>query len=411
MVLQDIKGGRIQASINKGLFKKWRGFFEEFKMYTMSNFIVVDKMEKIKTTRNRWTLNFSHRTVVVRVENPSFPLESFCLKPIPELLAAEKLDDSQLLDIIWEVVGKEDPRDIITSKGNETKRIVVVIADLDNNNLDCVLFGDMVDHILPHLEDGRVEPLIVVLQFFKPSRWNDKVSVQSHFDVSKIHVNPDMKEVSGHGVQFGAAELKRGGVIVKSIEDALNSTEEGPIWIGGTIVSINAGNNDWFYKSCRKCPKKVETPIGNRYECFKCGHTHGSASLRYKVEVIAYDGTGSITMLMWDRETTQLIGRQAEQIKDEDCLEGEGYPPTLDNMMDKKLLFKINVKTANINKHDQVYTIMKICDDEDIIEKNCPMEFISNPSDFLTENEISNSMDVSVAVANLKSDNNSQCSV
>ncbi|XLS64880.1 hypothetical protein HN51_024854 [Arachis hypogaea] len=393
MVLQDIKGERIQASINKGLFKKWRGFFEEFKIYTMSNFIVVDKMEKIKTTRNR--------TVVVRVENLSFSLEPFCLKPIPELLAAEKLDDSQLLDIIGEVVGKEDPRDIITSKGKETKRMVVVIVDLDNNNLDCVLFGDMVDQIVPHLENGRVEPLIVMLQFFKPSRWNDKVSVQSHFDVSKIHVNPDMKEVhdfrksllgsvtsnsvrisqvSGHGVQSGAAELKRGGVVVKSIEDALNSIKEGPIWTVGTIVSINAGNNDWFYKSCRKCLKKVETPIGNRYECSKCGHTHGSASLRYKVEVMAYDGTGSITMLMWDRETTQLIGRQAKQIKDEDCLEGECYPPTLDNMMDKKLLFKINVKTANINKHDQ-------------------------------ENGICNSMDVSATVANLKSDNNSQCSV
>ncbi|KAL4286786.1 hypothetical protein AHAS_Ahas19G0121000 [Arachis hypogaea] len=38
------------------------------------------------------------------------------------------------------------------------------------------------------------------------------------------------------------------------------------------------------------------------------------------------------------------------------------------------------------------------------------MEFISNPSDVLTENGISNSMDVLAAVANLKSDNNSQCS-
>ncbi|KAL4286785.1 hypothetical protein AHAS_Ahas19G0120900 [Arachis hypogaea] len=224
-------------------------------------------MENIKTTTNRSTLNFSHRTVVVRVENPSFPLKPFCLNPIPELLAAKKLDDSQLLDIIGEVVGKEDPRDIITSKGKETKCMVVVIADLE------------------------VEPLIVVLQFFKPSRWNDKVSVQSHFNVSKIHVNPDMKESGLRScVQSGAAELKRGGVVVKSIEDALNSTK-GPIWIGGTIVSIDAGNNDWFYKSCRKCPKKVETQIENRYECSKCGHTHGSASLKYKVEVMTYDGT------------------------------------------------------------------------------------------------------------------------
>ncbi|XLR04822.1 hypothetical protein S83_071020, partial [Arachis hypogaea] len=54
---------------------------------------------------------------------------------------------------------------------------------------------------------------------------------------------------------------------------------EGLTWIAGTIVLINAGKDDWFYKSCRKCPKKVDTPIGNRYECEKCGHTHGSASL------------------------------------------------------------------------------------------------------------------------------------
>ncbi|QHN77120.1 replication protein A 70 kDa DNA-binding subunit A-like isoform [Arachis hypogaea] len=207
-------------------------------MYTLSNLIVVEKMENIKTTTNRSTLNFSHRTVVVRVENPSFPLKPFCLNPIPELLAAKKLDDSQLLDIIGEVVGKEDPRDIITSKGKETKCMVVVIADLE------------------------VEPLIVVLQFFKPSRWNGLRSC----------------------VQSGAAELKRGGVVVKSIEDALNSTK-GPIWIGGTIVSIDAGNNDWFYKSCRKCPKKVETQIENRYECSKCGHTHGSASLKCETKL------------------------------------------------------------------------------------------------------------------------------
>ncbi|RYR54710.1 hypothetical protein Ahy_A06g030010 isoform A [Arachis hypogaea] len=213
--------------------------------------------------------DFFHRTVVVRVENPNYSLEPFCLKSIPKLLAAEK----------------KDPRDIITSKGKETKHMMVVIADLDlmwicmgvvlrsNNNLDCVLFGDMVDHILLHLEYDRIKPLIVV-------------SIQSHFDVSKICVNPDMKEVhdfqnsffgsvrsnsvrisqvSSHGVQSG--------VVVKSIEDALNSTEwfdtylslvqKGPIKIGGTIVSINIGNNDWFYKLCRKCPKKVETPIEN----------------------------------------------------------------------------------------------------------------------------------------------------
>ncbi|RYR19531.1 hypothetical protein Ahy_B03g064334 [Arachis hypogaea] len=270
-------------------------------MYTMSNFIVVDKMEKIKTTRNRWTLNFSHRTVVI------------CVQPIPELLAVEKLDDSQLLDIIGEVCWEGGPKGYNHKqrKGNKTyggcdsrPRFNVDLYGFcvrSNNNLDCV-FGDMVNHILSHLEDGRVEPLIVVLQFFKPSRWNDKVSIQSHFDVSKtrkrLTVNVLLAwqcKVSGHGVQSGAAELKQGGVIVKSIEDALNSTV--------------------FYKSCSKCPKKVETPIENRYKCFKCGHTHGSASLRYKVEVMAYDRIGSITMLIFPNLFNPYLGSVSEFLR------------------------------------------------------------------------------------------------
>ncbi|XLR56648.1 hypothetical protein S83_007320, partial [Arachis hypogaea] len=29
-------------------------------------------------------------------------------------------------------------------------------------------------------------------------------------------------------------------------------------WIAATIICINAGKNDWFYKACRKCPKKLK---------------------------------------------------------------------------------------------------------------------------------------------------------
>ncbi|RYR28492.1 hypothetical protein Ahy_B01g052630 [Arachis hypogaea] len=99
-------------------------------MYVMSNFIVVDKMEKFKTTTNRWIINFSNRTRVVPVVHSSYPLEAFCFQPILELLATDKLDDSILIDVIGEVIGKEDPMEMITSKGKETKRLTILIEDL-----------------------------------------------------------------------------------------------------------------------------------------------------------------------------------------------------------------------------------------------------------------------------------------
>ncbi|RYR61715.1 hypothetical protein Ahy_A04g018918 [Arachis hypogaea] len=95
-------------------------------------------------------------------------------------------------------------------------------------------------------------------------------------------------------------------IFVKIIKEALSLVQEGPCWISATIVAINTTNKDWFYKACRRCSKKVEPSIGDRYECNKCGHTHSCAALRFKMEVMVYDDTGSMSLLLWDRETTQL---------------------------------------------------------------------------------------------------------
>ncbi|KAL4394288.1 hypothetical protein AHAS_Ahas02G0137000 [Arachis hypogaea] len=94
MLFQDIKRGNIV----------------EFSMYVMSNFVVVDKKEKIKTTTNRWTINFAQKTTVLPIPHPNFILETFSFKPIVELLGADKIDDSILIDVIGEVVRKEGPR-------------------------------------------------------------------------------------------------------------------------------------------------------------------------------------------------------------------------------------------------------------------------------------------------------------
>ncbi|KAL4315547.1 hypothetical protein AHAS_Ahas15G0196000 [Arachis hypogaea] len=129
----------------------------------MSNFIVVDNMTKKKNGVSRWVLVLSHRTRVEHIENPTFSLEAFRFRNLAEVHTVEKVEDLELFVIIGEVVGKENPRELVTSKGIETKRLVVIVEDLEKNRLSCTLFGETVDQILPHLDDDRLEPLIVVL--------------------------------------------------------------------------------------------------------------------------------------------------------------------------------------------------------------------------------------------------------
>ncbi|RYR25408.1 hypothetical protein Ahy_B02g059129 [Arachis hypogaea] len=414
-----VQGGRIYTTIPRSLAKKYISIIHEFHMYTMSNFIIVDNITKKKNGVSRWVLVFSHRTRVEHIENPTFSLEAFRFRNLAEMHTVEKVEDLELFDIIGEVVGKEDPRELITSKGIETKRLVVIVEDLEKNRLSCTLFGETVDQILPHLDDDQLEPLIVILQYFKATRWNGKTLVQSHFELSKVHVNPELKEVmsfkksllsgsestsmrishqSTQSSWVGTDELNNGTAIVKTIEEVFKSVE-----VKGLNVCNASKEGPTWIAACRRCPKKVETPIGNRYECAKCGHTHGCAALRYKVEVMVFDGTGSITLLLWDRETNQLCGKAAEKIVEEDDAKEDEYPKSLDNMMDRIVLFKINVKSGNIKHYDQIYTVMKVCDDEETVAKNKPKQ--------MDENRGSNTLEMSGHVVNLKNDNDPQLTV
>ncbi|RYR28846.1 hypothetical protein Ahy_B01g053041 [Arachis hypogaea] len=90
------EGGRGHASIPKSIIKKWSGAFQVFQMYIITNFIVVDKRTIKKPTTYHWILNFSHRTEVNHIMNPTFPLHAFLFKITSELLTADKIDNSEL---------------------------------------------------------------------------------------------------------------------------------------------------------------------------------------------------------------------------------------------------------------------------------------------------------------------------
>ncbi|MED6189085.1 hypothetical protein PIB30_092291, partial [Stylosanthes scabra] len=183
---------------------------------------------------------------VLEVEVPTFPLEAFRFRTIPKLTASAVVTEHELFDLVGEVVGKEDPRDLVTSTGKETKRMAINLQDLGKNTIRCVLFGPCVDDLTPLMAQERTEPLIVVLQFFRVNPWDGKTSVQSHFDISKLCFDPTFKEIqyfltsmvdtgttsSVHITQMpsqssgqGTEELRRGQVDLKTIEEVWSLIE------------------------------------------------------------------------------------------------------------------------------------------------------------------------------------------
>ncbi|MED6219198.1 hypothetical protein PIB30_033613, partial [Stylosanthes scabra] len=85
----------------------------------------------------------------------------------------------------------------------------------------------------------------------------------------------------------------------------------------------------------------------------------GSAR-EYKVEIIAFDETTTITLLLWDNEVVSLLGVKAQNVYDNlltnQVANDDGYPSILDDLVERKLVFRINVKAENISGKDTIFT-------------------------------------------------------
>ncbi|RYR67529.1 hypothetical protein Ahy_A03g013933 [Arachis hypogaea] len=158
MILQDSKFCTLmQAKILRSLVSKWM----------VTHFIVVANDMGIIITP------------IIHVENPYFPL-----------------DDSADF-------GKYMPFKLNMS-----------------NRINCILFGNMVDQILPHLEDERVEPLIM--------HFDNNLKEIVEFQKRLLSMSPSSSVRISQHAWSGVDELNQGSMIVKIIEEAFSLVQEGP---------------------------------------------------------------------------------------------------------------------------------------------------------------------------------------
>ncbi|RYR62052.1 hypothetical protein Ahy_A04g019383 [Arachis hypogaea] len=176
------------------------------------------------------------------------------------------------------VAGNKDAQAMVTKAGQQSKCIALYLEDLELNRMKCTLFGEYVDKVISFMDKPENEPDILVAQLFKPHFYLNEVSVQNSLYASQIFFNPDIADVSfknslmkqderasqpishiDRQPQYSVShELSAEAFPIKTIEEIINMTTEILCWIVGTIVSIEVGAIDWFYASCKTCPRKVK---------------------------------------------------------------------------------------------------------------------------------------------------------
>ncbi|KAG6402828.1 hypothetical protein SASPL_135041 [Salvia splendens] len=206
---------------------------------------------------------------------------------------------------------REDVIGVITNPGKEVKQskyrlIEIEISDEQHNKIFCTIWESNVDSYLSDFKKSEGTIPIVIVQICKPNLFRGEMRISTHFQASKVLINPKLDEVTDF----------RKRIEVKSLED-LECLEDGLYWVFGKIVSVESHYDTWYYMSCKTCFKKVEAE-DNKFNCSVCKSTYSHAYRRYKFIVNIVDDTSNTSLLVWDREGIQLIGKKVYEFVETD---------------------------------------------------------------------------------------------
>ncbi|XP_073136986.1 replication protein A 70 kDa DNA-binding subunit B-like [Henckelia pumila] len=129
--------------------------------------------------------------------------------------------------------------------------------------------------------------------------------------------------------------------------------------------------NDEWYLSCKKYPKKVNA-VGGKFYCENYDNLDTQENMRYKIQVRVVDHTGNAVFLLWDREGVELIGKTTLELKSE--MENQGIdapemPKKFEYLVDRNIIFKVQVKTNQNRGFNETYTLMKLITDSNVVDK------------------------------------------
>ncbi|KAL1815832.1 hypothetical protein ACET3Z_018406 [Daucus carota] len=119
------------------------------------------------------------------------------------------------------------------------------------------------------------------------------------------------------------------------------------------------GNQPWFLYVCTSCNSEVE-PKDDLYFCQICTRIVPYPEIRFRLVVLASDITGTIQIILHDRQIRTLIGKRARQLIQEQGPSNH-FPHCFSLLAQKPYTIKLEINEININSKCTLYWATNIC--------------------------------------------------
>ncbi|XP_076894770.1 uncharacterized protein LOC143547164 [Bidens hawaiensis] len=155
----------------------------------------------------------------------------------------------------------------------------------------------------------------------------------------------------------------------------------------GTIKTISL-DTLWYYYACEQCKFKVisktvdaekqetgayfENDCKPEYECANpnCNSDPVVVVPRFRIPIRVQDHTGIASLTLFDKDAFKLLKQTAKCLLDKKENEApfQLYPEELNDLLERKFAFKIEVSDYNLDKNKPYYTISKLTNDTTILQ-------------------------------------------
>ncbi|KAL6522064.1 hypothetical protein OROMI_031941 [Orobanche minor] len=255
-----------------------------------------------------------------------------------------------LVDVIAEVLNVGDIVEL-NKNGQQTKRVTIHLLDSIGDTIECTLWNNYADQMVNYWK-SKDGPVCVILQY----------AMVKDFHRVKCLQNSIIKENSDARHLISKQSLSHGS-------DA-KSDDFSTLLQFKSISELDSTTEDWFYDACNKCFNKVSV-LDKSYWCDKCKMRPTFVLTRYKVHVRVEDESGTTSFVLFDHQVSQILGKSASDLKQALDLAGEddSFPDELEQLIDKKFLFKLEISNYTLQQRVKMYTVLKMSQDEQIMSK------------------------------------------
>ncbi|KAH6757196.1 hypothetical protein C2S51_038886 [Perilla frutescens var. frutescens] len=176
-------------------------FMEEGKLYAIKNFVVANNFMRYKTTNSKYKLLMYKQTEIFELFVENFPRVMFNFKPFEDIHSIDNIQSAELFDVIGVIVSTSKPQGKEVN-GKSTKLMDFIIEDLEKKTLSCTLWDTYADQLYNFLIKYPEDPVIVVLQYCRPTAYKGEIKVTNAYHATKVIFDENMTEIKEFKEEF-----------------------------------------------------------------------------------------------------------------------------------------------------------------------------------------------------------------